>query len=245
MISSTAERLLRVWEENQRRHPVRRGLALLAEICPEASCDDWCARAVGARDRRLLELHEHLFGGELRTVTACPKCSEQLESDFEAGQLSSVQPERNEEALRMEHRGYVIDYRLPSSADLLEVIERAEPAGDRASALLERCVSDVLCGEQRIEPRSLPSEVRSQLEATMAELDPLADVRIALQCPACEHRWELGFDIVTYVWSELDDWAQRTLAHVHVLASAYGWSEAAILALSPTRRQLYLDMVSA
>jgi hypothetical protein len=32
---------------------------------------------------------------------------------------------------------------------------------------------------------------------------------------------------------------------VHALASAYGWSEREILALSDTRRRLYLEMVSA
>jgi hypothetical protein len=35
------------------------------------------------------------------------------------------------------------------------------------------------------------------------------------------------------------------LREVHVLASANGWSEAEILALSPQRRQRYLEIVTA
>jgi hypothetical protein len=34
------------------------------------------------------------------------------------------------------------------------------------------------------------------------------------------------------------------LAEVHVLAGAYGWSEDAILALSPSRRQHYIALVA-
>jgi hypothetical protein len=34
------------------------------------------------------------------------------------------------------------------------------------------------------------------------------------------------------------------LRDVHALATAYGWREADIVAMSPWRRQVYLDMVS-
>ena len=38
-------------------------------------------------------------------------------------------------------------------------------------------------------------------------------------------------------------WAVRLLGEVHELASAYGWREHDVLALSPWRRQAYLQMV--
>jgi hypothetical protein len=50
---------------------------------------------------------------------------------------------------------------------------------------------------------------------------------------------------VSYLWSELEEWAHRVLVDIHTLAGAYGWSERQILALSPVRRQLYVDMVRA
>jgi len=53
----------------------------------------------------------------------------------------------------------------------------------------------------------------------------------------------MTFDILTYLWSEIEDWAQRLLLEVHTLALAYGWSERDILAMSPRRRRLYLEMV--
>jgi hypothetical protein len=39
--------------------------------------------------------------------------------------------------------------------------------------------------------------------------------------------------------------AKRLLGEIHNLASAYGWSEDAILSLSNSRRALYLQMVQA
>ena len=77
----------------------------------------------------------------------------------------------------------------------------------------------------------------------MALADPQADVQLNLSCPACNHHWQSVFDIVSFFWSEIHAWAQRTLREIHALASAYGWREADILALSPRRRQLYLEMI--
>jgi hypothetical protein len=77
----------------------------------------------------------------------------------------------------------------------------------------------------------------------MAEADPQADVQLALSCPDCGHSWLAAFDIVSYFWSEVNSWAQRLLGEVHTLASFYGWSERDILAMSPVRRHIYLDMI--
>ena len=77
----------------------------------------------------------------------------------------------------------------------------------------------------------------------MAVADPQADVRLAMTCPACGHKWKAIFDIVSFFWSEIDSWVKRTLHEVHVLASVYGWSEAEILHMSAWRRQSYLAMV--
>ena len=79
----------------------------------------------------------------------------------------------------------------------------------------------------------------------MRQQDPGADVRIELNCPVCHHNWTACFDVTTYLWGEIEDWAGRLLADVNALAQAYGWSERDILALSPVRRQLYVEMVNA
>jgi hypothetical protein len=87
--------------------------------------------------------------------------------------------------------------------------------------------------------------VVDRLNREMEQQDPYAEIHMSLSCPACNHRWTSSLDIVSYLWGEIEDWAQRLLADVHTLASAYSWSERDILALNPTRRQFYLDMVRA
>jgi hypothetical protein len=66
-----------------------------------------------------------------------------------------------------------------------------------------------------------------------------------LTCPQCAHQWQAPLDIVSFLWSEVHAWAIRLLREIHELASAYGWSEAEILALSPWRRRAYLELVNA
>ena len=45
--------------------------------------------------------------------------------------------------------------------------------------------------------------------------------------------------------TELEAQAKRLLRSVHVLASAYGWSESEILALSEARRDAYVELVQS
>ena len=70
-------------------------------------------------------------------------------------------------------------------------------------------------------------------------------MRIALACPACGETSEQGFDIAAYLWADVNDWALRTVADVHLLASRYGWREDDILSMSAFRRRVYLRMIES
>jgi hypothetical protein len=247
MCGPSTEDLLRVWEENQRSHPVRRVLHALAVAWPERGWAGWAHATIGERDRALLGLQEQLFGGELHTTAACPQCGERLESEFSASDVRSADGSlpASGSALHLKVSGFHVDYRLPTSDDLLAIPAGHTDAVSGVAELLRRCVTRAQRGAADLDAASLPEEVAKRIADDMADHDPDADVRIALECPACGTAWELPFDIVSYFWSELDDWAQRVLAEVHALASAYGWRESDVLALSPTRRRLYLDMVGA
>jgi hypothetical protein len=124
--------------------------------------------------------------------------------------------------------GTRIRCRLPNSEDLLAVVSLADITEAREQ-LIARCV-----------PSDDP-DLREQAAALMAH--QAEDVQLDLTCPSCGHAWQTAFDIAAFVWRELDDWAQRTLHEIHVIASAYGWSEAEILELSARRRQTYVEML--
>ena len=244
MNSPDAEDLLQIWESGHTAHPLRRALALLDATAPDQGAG-WAEAPVGVRDARLIGLHEHLFGTQLQTVTDCPRCAETLESSFTTGQILASRGERMPGVLRWQMGGTDIRYRLPNSRDLLAVVEgNAEPE-EAERLLLCRCVIEARQDGSAVPPVALSAEVVDGLAEEMSRLDPDADIQIRLDCPACGYGWSIGFDIVHYLWSAVDDWAQRTLADVHLLAGAYGWSEREILGLSATRRRHYIEMVLA
>lgn len=239
-----AEALLRIWEEQYAAHPIRRALALLEAGWPEAGAGGWARVPVGERDAGLLLLYERLFGGPLRTVTHCPGCGARLESEFSPAQVGARPPvlAAGPAWFTLRERDFEIEFRLPSSEDLLALPLTSDAA---AGELLRRCIGKACVQGREVAAGQVPGPVAKCVIGAMAQHDPAADIQIGLHCPACSRQWELGFDIVSYFWDELEDWAQRVMAEVHALASAYGWSEREILALSPTRRKCYLEMVQA
>ena len=88
----------------------------------------------------------------------------------------------------------------------------------------------------------LSEDVMEAIASRLAAADPLAEVLIDLSCLACRHQWQVLLDIERFLWTKISVLARRLLQEVHALASAYGWTEREILALSPARRQSYLEM---
>ena len=80
-----------------------------------------------------------------------------------------------------------------------------------------------------------------EVDAVAAALD---DVYVATACPECGAACEVVVDPAAFLYSEVAAAAGRVLRDVHVLAAAYGWTEEDVLALPPSRRRLYVEMVS-
>ncbi|MGH7495331.1 MAG: phage baseplate protein [bacterium] len=220
--------------------PVQRALLLLAAACPEASAEALAQLSIGRRDARLLTLREWTFGSQLLSLAACPKCSERLELSFN---VADIRVERESEpavqvALSIEDSE--MRFRLPNSLDLACIAGSNNLAAAR-QLLLARCLVEAHHNGEQAAIDQLPVEVVETAVKRLAEADPQAEVQLNLSCPACGHQWLALFDIVSFFWSEINAWAYRILHEVHFLASAYGWREADILALSPSRRQFYLD----
>jgi hypothetical protein len=213
----------------------------MALAWPHKTIDEWARVSIGERDRQLLQLRDELFGSKFEAVATCPNCGERLELTFGKQDLLAQGTRENSEWQQLECDGVEVNYRLPTSADLLEV---ANSPGQARELLLERCVEARADGVA-VAASALPSAAVKLLGEKLAEADPQAEVQIVLDCPACSHQWTTVFDILSYLWGEIDDWAQRLLNDVHGLASAYGWSERDILSMSATRRRLYLELAGA
>jgi len=237
--------VLEVWERGQHQTPVERALTMLAAACPGASHETLAALSIGQRDSCLIALREKLFGQRLTSLTDCPACGERLEMSFS---VVDVRASSNAEPLTMvsvERSGYELRLRLPNSLDLLELAGCPSPAEMRGR-LFEQCVLSIR-HHDRTESVALtakmPAEVIDAAIDQIAQADPQADVQVDLTCPCCGHEWQAGFDIVSYLWSELHARAIHLLREIHLLASAYGWRELDILNMSSWRRECYLEML--
>lgn len=257
------DELLDIWEQGLNQPLLHRSLLLLTAASPESSADAIANLSIGARDARLMQLREWLFGSRLSNTSRCPRCSERVEWENEIGQLripaSPPCPAAADFSLAVDE--YNVRFRLPTSADVIEIVEKIYPGEDRpgdvrspgetptvatspALELLQRCIHSAEHAGKPCALAQLPETVYQALSQRIEEIDPQADIRIQLACPQCTHRWAVWFDIASFLWAEIDAWAERTLQVVHTLASAYGWSERDILNLSPVRRQLYLGLVT-
>jgi hypothetical protein len=241
--------LLAAWEHGRAlRRQADRALALLAAAYTDIPRGALAQLSIGERDRLLLALREQAFGSRLAAITVCPGCGARLEMEFEAGEVCTA-PRPSEQAhdaatpLRLRHADYDVTFRLPNSLDLSAVSE-FDPLDESRRRLIERLVTRATRGDEPIAAQELPEDVVNALDARLAEADPQAEILLSLDCAECSRNWQAPFDIVSFLWSEVDAWAVRLLREVHWLARAYAWREADILALSPWRRQCYLELLS-
>jgi hypothetical protein len=230
--------LLTLWEHGYRLHSVDRGLLAIRALysgSAEENVADW---PLGRRNQALAELHRDCFGPELQGWTECDRCGEKLEFVLECRSLIERQRESRSEPVEV--KGQM--FRVPTSRDLARIAgeRNAEKAALR---LMEFC--HITNGEDDAAAQSWSSEELEELGEKMIEADPLAETMLSFECPSCKSTRAQALDLPEFLWAEVEAAAKRLLEEIHNLASAYGWSEDAILSLSNSRRALYLQMVQA
>ncbi len=228
MRPTPARQLLDGWE-TFRGQPMPVRAAALAALLTDQPLAEVMRWSVARRDHALFDFRAQIFGDRVEAVTFCPACAEQLEMHLALAQIAPAQGAAARSAFRtLRIGGTRIRCRLPNSEDLLAVASLTDIAEAREQ-LIARCV------------QSDDPDLREQAASLLAH--QADDVQLDLTCPACGHAWQTPFDIAAFVWRELDDWAERTLHEIHVIAGAYGWSESEILELGARRRQTYVEMI--
>ncbi len=241
----TAQDLVVIAELGERCHEVDRALIVLSRALPELSIEQLAEMPVGERDAQLLRVREQLFGTDLWLETFCPHCGEgqeirtstreQLFHDF-----SKPLPRRH----RLESGEITVEFRLLDSRDL-SVATRTRELGAARRCLVRRSIVAASRGGVPIAPEDLPENVLTELADALTEADPQAEIKLGFRCLACEKLWIALFDIVPVLWRELREQVRHLLHDIHDLASAYGWRESDILALSDSRRRFYLSRIGA
>jgi hypothetical protein len=243
MSPPSAADVVAIWERGVREGPLERALTVLARTTGEPRAK-LAALSIGERDVHLFAIYAHLFGARLDAYAECPRCAERLEYAVAGDQLFGwTDPATQAAALALSSGDVSLRLRLPDSADLAAVGAYDDPAQARR-LLAHRCVAEASRGAMPIPLVALSDALIDEISGRLAATDPRADLLIDLSCPGCAHTWQVALDIERFLWAKINALAKRLLREVHVLARAYGWSEHDILALSATRRAIYLEMAS-
>ncbi len=238
------EGLLAAWEAGSGLPLPLRPIPLLAAADPGADPDALAAQALGACNARLLLLRKQLFGPRFEAVATCPACGEALQLSLTAEALGAPAPDESPPApagVTVDRDGYTLRLRPVTPLDLAVAEPLRDPTARRA-CLLDRCLLAADHDGEPVAARDLPDAVQEAAGRALAQADPLAVFGLDVACAACDHEWTAPLDLAAFLWADLDRWARRLMRDVHALARAYGWTEAAVLALPPRRRCHYLHL---
>ena len=223
--------LLAAWDRGIRQDPLERALILLAAARDDAG-GDVSALDVGSRDVLLARLLERTAGRVVWGRTACGSCGEPLDVPVDVAAIARLPVREPDALLSATVDGAEVIFRLPTSEDLRRL--RGMAPAEARRQLLARCVA--------ADAKAIPDSMAEAVEAAMEQAAPAGAIELEVGCPACGARTTTALDISVLLWAEIEAQAVGLLGDVHALAAAYGWSEAEVLALSPERRAMYLDM---
>jgi hypothetical protein len=200
---------------------------------PDQEIGNWSSLTVTDFEILLLRVREMVIGGTVSSDVACPTCRERVEISFRIGDyIAAIRPNTPRGVARGSRDGWLVldgaEWRLPLVADLLVVRDAPAPG----PALRALCQAP-----------GTPPRMRSRIERAISRMAPEVTGHVGGACPSCGATLEALFDVTTFVVAELRRVAAGVYAEVHALAAAYGWSEAAILALPGARRRRYAELV--
>jgi hypothetical protein len=203
----------------QRVEVVRR-LAL-----PTSPGADWYLLPYVDIDAALLGLRQFLYGDKLVAEIQCSACGAWGDIQLSITEYLRANRPRGR---RAETPSYV-----PTVSQVLSAVAEHGPGEAAARALEAACLRACNSKEAR--------RKRAELERAAP---PLAGPVEGL-CPRCGTTVSGWFDPGGFVLAELGARAAALLQEVHLLASRYGWSEEAILAMPERRRAAYAETITA
>lgn len=205
--------------------------------------DVFGALAVGDREALLWHVRGVTAGALIDATVSCATCQAKASVTLAVSDLLHSRYPRWSPTFFEHVAGHDVEFRLPTGDDQLWLVrEGVSSPTEAAEALLRTCV--VAIDGEPARPSPL-TQVAEGVSEHMAVLDPQAEALLSTICPDCGAAVQATLDATAFLSEEIVRRGRAVLADVHVLASAYGWSEPDVLALSPARRQLYLDLIEA
>jgi hypothetical protein len=183
----------------------------------------------------LMQRLDRLLGNEATWLTTrCARCQEPFDFPLRWSELPVKEAGAGFPRGAVETGQGRVGVRVPNGGDQVAQVSMArEPEGVRA--LLVRCL---LAGDAPVDPARLTREELVRIEEEMERLSPAVVTCVQASCPACGALGEVEVNPYRCLSR-----ASAVMEEVHILASAYHWSEREILALPLRRRRKYLRLV--
>ena len=245
MRALAGEVLLAAWEQSAPSDELLRPLVILSAAQADAGPTQLGAMPIAERNLMLLRLHRLSFGPVLRVFGVCRQCGARLEFEVPVAEMTAqVEGQSAADSIVWSEEGR--QYRLrPVSTDDLVATLSALDLDAAQELLLTRCL-EVSPAIETGQPAGTPAvPVSPAVLRRFEQLHAAAELSCGIECPGCACREVLDFDIARFLWAEVQTAARRLLREIHELASAYGWSQQDITAMSETRRRAYLELLSA
>lgn len=217
-------------------NPAEVGLRLLGRLARTAGqTRDWTDLVVTDFEFLLLHFRARRLGDEMTLGFACGNCRARVEvpirvSDFLADirkrPATDVAPDSSRPGW------FLLDgagFRLPTAGDQAEIVGRP----DAVRLLADRCLD----GKARTQP------VRRRIERAMAAMAPEVSRSLAGSCPCCGAALEAPLHVARVVIGELRRAAATVHDDIDLIARAYHWPEAEIVALPQDRRRAYAERI--
>jgi hypothetical protein len=229
----SAEKILALWETGRPQHALDRALTILAAATPGTNRDTLADLSIGDRDARLLQLRSMVLGPHAEGFAECPRCAERLEFPLETAALEGRAPSRPPDVFsryETETNGARINFRLPTSRDLAEVVAAPDSA-QALRRLVGRCIFTPNEGSSpdcHPEPRRRRGTSQSVSKYASSGLDPNApDTRFlgALRQPRDDRMRELPdetIEAISAAMLEADPQAE-TILHLTCPACGHEW----------------------
>lgn len=223
--------LIEAWDPDRRRGDHVRLAALLSAAGRAPDLDE---DTLGQRHRRLLLLHKGLVDRPMEATVACGHCGTRSEFVVPAQAILAEPPPAPGATVEIRAGRQRLTFRLPRMSDLAAVAGLDDPEAMRG-AVARRC----LVGEGDV-----PVDRLEALGERWEALDPAASVVLNIDCAGCGQAIAASVDLAGFVARDLDRLVDGLLRDIDTIASAYGWSEAVILALPPARRARYVALIA-
>lgn len=195
--------------------------------------------SLGERNRRLIALHDDWVAGEIEARVTCAACTTANSFSVPKAAMRALPPPPPDAVASVAHGGRSLRFRLPTMADIAAVAGLGDTPAMRA-AMLDRCVLD----RDAVPAPQLDAATIDAIEAEFDRLDPLASIVVESTCSDCGAAIAARVDLAAFVAADIDRIHAALFRDIDAIASAYGWTEATIVALPADRRARYVAMIA-